>query len=184
MSASELTHARYVDRRDQADGIEIAKDARLVLIRASDGTDLLAVSDDSELAVYGRGEQLIFRVNTNQINPTGKDQEAVDFSHRATGLAGNRDAQDPYYAKQWPLMRSAIDLTGDEKDEFVITAQSVPALAAISRNGEVVWTAQIELPEPSQQPPAMRVNPKSTATRIAIDHGSDTDGGFGWRPDP
>ncbi len=159
VSASELTHARYVDRRDQADGIPIAKDARLVLVRASDGNDLLAISDESELAFYGRDEQLIFRVNTAQIKPTGNDQEAVDFSHRATGLAGNRDAQDPYYAKQWPLMRRAIDLTGDDKDEFVITAQSTPALAAISQDGEVVWTTQIELPEPSQQPPPMRVNP-------------------------
>ena len=129
-----------------------------IRIPQPDGQDLetVGVLDKQEFRVIGQDASELVRIDASEIKPDeepdGGASWIAEFTHIGESeYAGNVATIDPYYCRPMRVMPTAIDLNEDQRPDFVLTAKSQPALAAISNDSTVLWAKKILLPDHADQ---------------------------------
>ena len=145
-------------------------------ISANDGQQL-GVLDGDRFRVLGKESHEIVSVDVKSIvpkeKPDGKSWKGEFAYQRNFQFQGNDSAVDSYYCRPMRVMGTAVDLDGDQKRDYIITAKTETALAAIKSDSTVLWTRKIALPEFQRPAKARRDAIPSITEVLSVD---DLDG--------
>lgn len=173
----DATQSRY---RGQADRKSIPIDnASLWPIRADGNHDWIATFDKGQFQVFGESGTKMASIDVASITPSGPpDGDSWDqqFTYDPElEYQGNRAAVDSYFGRPERVMRSAVDLDGDHQHDFVITAQTEPALAAIGSDSSLLWARKLDLPA-VENPKKHRRQPSPSVMQVVPIDDVDDDG--------
>ncbi|TWU02249.1 serine/threonine protein kinase [Stieleria varia] len=158
----ETTKVRYVDRRIEPKSIDLTERLAVPL---DDGG--LAVLGRNELEVFGAAATKRFSIECSKLLPVQADLESVaengkgDKAKRpeAKNLAvsfafdpesnfqGDHNVLRSPFARIPRVVRETIDLDGDGRKDLLVTAAQHAAIAAISHDGEPLWSVALQFPE-------------------------------------